>query len=171
MFVETVVGQKDPFVQAAVNLTVRVFTTDQLYQASLDLPATNDALIQQVGGDENRSVERGGVRYDVVERHYVIFPQRSGELKLPGAVLNAQIAVHVRSDPYGNDAFADAFGIAGGLMTSTKPIRVSGEPIELAGRPRPPRTAVAAGSHPRHRGWRRRSSPQARDPLGVATRG
>jgi hypothetical protein len=143
VFVETVVGQKDPFVQAAVNLTVRVFTTDQLYQASLDLPATNDALIQQVGGDENRSVERGGVRYDVVERHYVIFPQRSGELKLPGAVLNAQIAVHVRSDPYGNDAFADAFGIAGGLMTSTKPIRVSGEPIELAVRPRPPQVQAS----------------------------
>jgi hypothetical protein len=142
VFVETVVGQHDPFVQAAVNVTVRVYTTDQLYQASLDLPASNDALVQQIGGDENRTVERNGLRYDVVERHYVLFPQRSGALQLPGPVLTAQIPVRVR-DAYGSDPFADSFGIAGGLMTSTKPIHVSGDPIDLDVRPRPAKQAAA----------------------------
>ena len=137
VFVETVVGQKDPFVQAAVNVTVRVFTSDQLYQPSLELPPSNDALVQQIGGDQNRSVERNGVRYDVAERNYVLFPQHSGELKLPGAVLSAKLPVRMRTDPFGNDAFADAFGIGGGMMTGAKPIRVSGDPIDLHVRARP----------------------------------
>jgi hypothetical protein len=143
VFIETAVGQTDPFVQAAVNVTVRVFTQDQLYQPSLELPPSNDALVQQIGGDENRSVERNGVRYDVAERHYVIFPQHSGELKLPGAVLTARVPVRMRADPFGNDAFADAFGMGGGMVTGAKPIRVTSDPIGMHVRGRPAQTPAS----------------------------
>ena len=137
VFVETSVDQNDPFVQAAVKVTVRVFTTEQLFQASLEFPSSNDALMQQIGSDQNLKQQRNGQDYDVVERRYLLFPQRSGSLSLPGAVLAGQVAVHARTDRFGNDPFADLFGAAGGMVAGTKPIRVHGDPINLNVRPRP----------------------------------
>jgi len=144
VFVDTVVATKNPYVQAAVDVTVRVYTTERLYQASLNFPGDSDVLMQQIGGDGNGSAVRNGQQYDVVERHYVIFPQRSGTLHIPGAVLAGEIAVRMRADPFGNDPFANFFGGAAGLMTGTKPIRVQGEPITLDVRARP----AASGTGP-----------------------
>lgn len=137
VFVQTVVDNTHPYVQAAVDVTVRVYTTEQLYQASLNFPADNDVLMQQVGGDTHSTAFKNGQQYDVVERHYLIFPQRSGTLQIPGAVLAGQVAVRLRDDPYSDDPFANFFGGAAGVMNGTKPIRVHGDPITLEVRPRP----------------------------------
>ena len=100
-------------------------------------------LVQQVGADRNETVVENGERYQVVERRYDIFPQRSGPLKLSGPVLDAQIAVQNRMDPFGN-SFKDFFGNRpfGGAFTTAKPIRVRGDDIALEVLPRP----AAAGN-------------------------
>ncbi len=87
VFLETIVDQKQPYVQAAVNVTVRVYSGEQLLQASLDFAGNGDVLVQQVGADRNRTLDKNGRQYEVVERHYVLFPQKSGELKIPGPQL------------------------------------------------------------------------------------
>ena len=143
VFIETTVDTKSPYVQAAVDVTVRIYTTEQLYQASLEFPTDPDVLVQQVGGDTHGSVVKNGQQYDLVERHYVIFPQRSGALHIPGAVLAGQVPVRVRQDQFSDDPFANFFG-AGGMSAGMKPIRVHGDPINLDVRPRP----VASGNGP-----------------------
>ena len=99
--------------------------------------------MQQVGADRNETVVENGERYQVIERHYKLFPQRSGSLTLPGPVLNAQIAIQNRMDPFGN-SFKDLFGNLpfGGALTTAKPIRLHGDDMALNVLPRP----AAAGN-------------------------
>lgn len=141
VFVDTTVDTKTPYVQAAVDVTVRVYAAEPLYQGTLDFPTDDDVLMQRLAGDEHSSEIRDGQTYDVVTRHYVFFPQRSGTLTIPGATLDGEVAVAQRVDPFSGDPFARFFG---SMMTSTKRIRVQGPPIVLDVRPRP----AAAGNGP-----------------------
>jgi hypothetical protein len=146
VFVQTSVDTAQPYVQAEVNVTVRLYTQQPLYKASLDLPASNDVLVQQVGSDQSSTVVRNGQRYQLIERHYALFPQHSGKMSLSGAILNAQVAVQNRNDPFNDDAFQDFFGNSpfNDLITSTQPIRVHGDAIQLNVRARP---AAATGNY------------------------
>ena len=141
VFVESTVATPNPYVQSAVNVTVRVYAAEPLYQGTLDFPTDDDVLMQRLAGDEHSSVVRDGQAYDVVTRHYVFFPQRSGTLTVPGATLEGEVAVPLSGNPLSGDPFARLFG---SMMTSTQRIRVQGPPIVLDVRPRP----AAAGSGP-----------------------
>lgn len=141
VFLATKFSPPRPYVQGAVQVTVSLYTAETLYQADLELPAGDNALVQQVGGDEHGTANRNGRSYRVLTRHYVVFPQRSGVVDLPGPVLSAQIArAQNGSDPFfGNDPFGGLFGGSqlGGALLGTRPIRVHGKPLTLHVRPRP----------------------------------
>ena len=143
VFLKTSIEPRQPYVQAEVDLTVRLYSAVPLYHADLEIPANSDVLVQQIGADRTETVVENGERYQVVERHYELFPQRSGSLTLSGPVLNAQIAVQNRMDPFGN-SFKDFFGNLplGGAFTTAKPIRLRGDDIALNVLPRP----AAAGN-------------------------
>lgn len=141
VFLTTTLGQKQPYVQAADTLTVRLYTDQPLYQASLELQPSNDVLVQQLGQDTQTSITRDGRSYQVIERKYLLFPQRSGKLHLDGPVLNAEIQDdRGGSDPFGGNAFfGSVFGRNpfAGMMNATRPIRVRADPLVLDVRPRP----------------------------------
>lgn len=137
VFLTTAVDNKTPYVQAAVDVTISVFAGEQVLQGSLNFPGGSDVLMQQDGGDRHSTMQRDGRQYDVIERHYLLFPQKSGEVRVPGAVLDGQIPIRLRNDSFSSDPFADFFGAANGMMTGTKPIRVHGDDIVLNVRPRP----------------------------------
>lgn len=139
IFLTATPGQKQPYVQAAVPLTVRIYTDQPLYQGSLNLQSGNDVLVQQLGQDKQGSETRNGKNYQVIERKYLLFPQRSGNIKLDGAVLNAQVQDASSTDPFGSIFGRNPFA---GMLNSTRPIRVQGDPVVLNVRPRP---AGAAG--------------------------
>jgi BatD DUF11 like domain len=138
ILLETDSDPKTPYVQGAVHVTVRVYAAVPLSQADLDFPATDAALVRQVGSDETGTSEKNGQSYQVVVRHYLLFPQRSGQLSIPGPVLSGAIPARTRrADP--NDPFSGFFGGSpfGGMMNAVKPIHLSGEPIKLDVLPRP----------------------------------
>jgi hypothetical protein len=143
VFLKTVIEPRQSYVQAEIDLTVRLYSAVPLYHADLEIPATSDVLVQQVGADRTETVVENGERYQVIERHYALFPQRSGSVSLSGPVLNAEIAVQNRLDPFGN-SFKDLFGNLpfGGAFAAAKPIRLHGDDIALNVLPRP----AAAGS-------------------------
>ena len=58
IFLTSTLEQKQPYVQAAATLKVRLYTDQPLYQASLDLPASNDVLVQQIGKDQAETARR-----------------------------------------------------------------------------------------------------------------
>lgn len=138
VFLTATPDQKQPYVQAAIVLTVRLYADEPIYQASLNLPAGDDVLIKQLGEDRQTTESRNGRSYQVVERKYLLFPQRSGKLSIDGPVLDAQVPD--TSDPFGNDPFfSNAFGrlpIAG-MMNATRPLHLLAKRIELNVLPRP----------------------------------
>lgn len=147
VFLETEVDPKQPYVQAAVRVTLRLYTRQALYGPRIAFDSTPGALVRQIGSDEQGSVERGGEAYEVLTRRYLLFPQRSGSLTVPGPVLSAQVPTgRGRTSAWGGDPFAGVFGsspLLGGFIATARPVRVQGDPITLDVRPRP---AAATGS-------------------------
>jgi hypothetical protein len=134
VFLTTTLDQKQPYVQAAVVLTVRLYADQTLYQASLDFPASSDVLVKPLGKDAQLSEVRNGRTYQVVERKYLLFPQRSGKLSLNGPVLDAQVPDGGSNDPFDSIFRQMPFG---GMVNSTRPVRVRAKPVELNVLPRP----------------------------------
>ncbi|HXS27819.1 MAG TPA: hypothetical protein VN730_09155 [Steroidobacteraceae bacterium] len=147
VFIETDVSSRTPYVQAATRVTVRVYSARALYHPDLDLPASADALIRQIGNDDRSTVDRDGRSYDVLTRQYLVFPQHSGKLTLPGAQLTAQVLTsNGRPDPFrgtpGRGAVSP-YGY-GALSIAVEPLQLKGNAIALDVRPRP---AGAVGSY------------------------
>lgn len=140
VFFTTTLDHKQPYVQAAVVLTVRLYTDEPLEQASLDLTPSNDVLVQQLGKDKQSSEVRGDRNYQVIERKYLLFPQRSGQISLDGPVLAAQVQDASKADPFGDDGF---FGSVfrrmqiAGMTNAMRPLRLHAKSIEMSVLPRP----------------------------------
>ena len=140
VFLTVTPDQNQPYVQAAVTVMVRIYTDQPLYQASLVLQPGKDVLVQQLGQDKQSNEIRNGKNYQVVERKYLLFPQRSGQVQLDGAVLDAQIQDDNSNDPFGNNRmFGNIFGNNpfAGMLNATKTIRIHSAPVSLNVRPRP----------------------------------
>ncbi|MGH8295789.1 MAG: BatD family protein [Steroidobacteraceae bacterium] len=147
VFIETTASPQHPYVEAAVHLTVRLFTTENLYHAGLELPDNSDFVVKRIGSDRSRESQRNGRSYQVITRQYLLFPLRSGKLTLQGPVLDAQVAVGQPRSPFGNDPFGGFFGggrLFNGVLRTLRPVRVHGNPLVLSVRPRP---AGASGSY------------------------
>ena len=64
-------------------LTLKLFFAVNLIDGTLDDPQGDGMIVKRIGGqDANFSAEIGGRRYRVLERHYVLQPERSGTVTL-----------------------------------------------------------------------------------------
>ena len=84
-FIEAEVDDQNPYVQQAVGYTVRLYYATPLVSGQLDQDAPDGASLQRVGSDLQYTREVGGRRYTVVERRFLLIPERSGPLTIPGA--------------------------------------------------------------------------------------
>ena len=78
-------GKADPaqaYVGQQIDYTVRLYYAVNLAEGQLGDPAADGAEIRRVGQDANYQTTRGGRRFNVVERHYAIFPQHPGALDI-----------------------------------------------------------------------------------------
>ena len=89
-FVETVVDAARPYVQQAVGVQVRLHYAVPLMSGQLEQDPPTGASLRQVGEDLTYQREIDGRRYNVVERRFLLIPERSGALVLPGARFNGQ---------------------------------------------------------------------------------
>lgn len=89
VFVETTVDAERPYVQQTVGVTVRLNYAIPLLSGQLDLDPPAGASLQRLGEDLRYQRMLGGRRYEVLERRYLLVPERSGPLVLPGARLTA----------------------------------------------------------------------------------
>ena len=134
VFIVSHIKPAHPYVQAQVQLTVRIYAAEQIYHGSLDFSGNGSVLVKQVGADEYGSTVRNGRTYQIITRRFVLFPQHSGRISLPGPVLDAQVAAPQSSSSWGASPFGGFFG---GPMQTLRPIEVHGDPIVLSVRPRP----------------------------------
>ena len=85
VFIESQADAGSPYVQQAVGYTVRLYYATSLISGQLDQDAPQGATLQRVGDDLQYQREIAGKRYTVVERRYLLIPERSGALSIPGA--------------------------------------------------------------------------------------
>ncbi len=102
-FIETEVDDKQPYVQQSVGVVVRLYFATQLASGELVLDTPAAASLQRVGDDRTSVREVGGRRYNVVERRFLLIPERSGPLQLAGARFSGQGAGGFFDDFFGRD--------------------------------------------------------------------
>jgi hypothetical protein len=92
VFIEVAVTPEDvpAYVHAQLGLTVRVFYQQNLTEAAISQPEPSPASVRLLDEVPFQS-SRNGTRYRVLERHYAIFPERSGELVIPPLKLSGRL--------------------------------------------------------------------------------
>lgn len=83
-------GEDPYYVHAQFGLVVRVFYQQNLTEAAISQPQPDPASVRLLQ-ETPYQAERGGERYRVLERHYAIFPERSGELLIPAMELSGRL--------------------------------------------------------------------------------
>lgn len=83
-------GKGPYYVHAQFGLVVRVFYQQNLTEAAISQPEPDPASVRLLQ-ETPYQAERGGERYRVLERHYAIFPERSGELTIPAMELSGRL--------------------------------------------------------------------------------
>ena len=120
VFLESEVDDATPYVQQAVGLVVRLYSAVPLVSGELDQPAPEGATLRQVGEDAQYSREIQGRRYTVIERRYLMIPERSGALQVPAATFEGRGATGF---------FDDFLGRSGALRARAAPRSVNVLPI------------------------------------------
>jgi len=92
VFIEVAVTPEDvpAYVHAQIGLTVRVFYQQNLTEAAISQPEPSPASVRLLDEVPFQS-SRNGTRYRVLERHYAIFPERSGEMVIPPLQLSGRL--------------------------------------------------------------------------------
>lgn len=92
IFLESSIDKKTAWVQSQLIYTVRLLRTVSIANASLSEPVTSDpdAIIHLIAED-NYQTTRNGIQYEVFERRYAIFPQKSGLLKIDPLTFDGRV--------------------------------------------------------------------------------
>ncbi len=133
VFIEVSAKPDKVYVQSQLLYTVRLYYDTPLQQGTLSKPSLDNAIVQKLGKDSNFETQRGGRRYQVIERRYAIFPQHSGKLEIPSLVFDGDI-----NDPSAQtgDPFFDNFNPATRhvhLRSHKLDIQVAGQPVAYQG--------------------------------------
>lgn len=92
IFLSSSISKDEIYVQEELIYTIRIYYSVGFDQgAQLSTPEVGDAVLQQLGRDENFQEVVGGIGYNVTERRYVIYPQSSGELTIPPVYFSATV--------------------------------------------------------------------------------
>jgi hypothetical protein len=157
--VDTVPTGRSAFVQQSIPYAVRLFVDGSVQGGELKGPEAPDAAIEQVGKDQRYTASRRGRDYTVIERHYVISPEKSGALKIAPASFQGTAVVPVATTPGSaqddnpaddlmarmlrNTPFANDPMFRNGLMNNlgasqqTRPLAAQSRELTLTVKPRP----------------------------------
>jgi hypothetical protein len=92
IFMQSSVSKEEVYVQEQLLYTIKIYYSIGFDQgAQLTSPQVSDAVVQQLGSDENYQEVVNGIGYNVTERRFVIYPQSSGELTIPPVFFTASV--------------------------------------------------------------------------------
>ncbi len=115
VFIDTLFDDATPYVQQAVGVTVRLHYAINLFNGEFRPPQSLEGASLQPMGNDSRSMRVvDGRQYQVLERHYLLIPERSGVLRMPGASFSGE----------GESGFFDGlFGDGRELVSAQAPTR------------------------------------------------
>jgi len=157
--VDTGPAGRSTFIQQSIPYTVRLFVDGSVQSGELTGPESSDAAVEQVGQDKHYTASRHGRDYNVIERRYVISPEKSGLLKIapasfqgtatlppspssdatadqdPGADLMARM---LRNTPFANDPmFRSGLMASLGAPQATRSLTAQAQGLTFDVKPRP----------------------------------
>ena len=122
VFLQIEIEPRNPYVQQQVRYTLRLFYAVTLLEGQLEEPAAEHIEVRRLGQDRSEQRVIDGRRYNVVERHYALVPERSGRLVIPPAVFRGRAILP---------------GRRGTWLGAGSPVSARGEEIALQVKPRP----------------------------------
>lgn len=114
------VDLQDVYIQQQILYTIRLYRAVQAQYASLTEPDMPGALLERLGEDKQFETEIDGVRYIVLERRYVIFPQESGLQEISPVIFTAEVSDGARR-----------YSTLGRFQPRTKAVSLSTESIKI----------------------------------------
>lgn len=114
VFVEAEVDRDTPYVQGQVLLRVRIASDRPVLSGSLTEPQVAGASVERMGDDRNYEETIGGRPHRIIEREYAIFPQQSGELRIPPISFEGR--VHAPSAQRGRARPRNGRGFGGSIF-------------------------------------------------------
>ena len=101
VFLEVEVDKSSAYVQEQVLYTIRLYAADQLLSGDLSQPQPLDAIVESLGETNKFYRMAYNQRYEVREKKYLIFPQKSGELTIEpqsfaGMLINTRSRQRIR---------------------------------------------------------------------------
>lgn len=134
LFMEVSAEPATAYVQQQIIYTVRLFHAVDLGSGATlskpDLPDGN-AVVEKLGKDKSYQSVHDGVRYDVIERRYAVYPQKSGEVDIAPVEFDGDIV----EGGGGNGLFA--FGIDP-FNQRTRHKRLHSRAVHITVKPIPP---------------------------------
>ncbi|UYP31928.1 BatD family protein [Pseudomonas sp. Z8(2022)] len=129
VFIDAGLDQESVYVQAQAVLTLRIYHSVSMYDDSNLTPLRiENARAEQLGEPRTYEKSIGGVLHGVIELQYAIYPQRSGQLVIPGQTFSATLVDRSRN----NDFLP--FGPRTGKVTQVKspdiPLQVKPKPAD-----------------------------------------
>ncbi len=82
LFVDAVAEPRTAYVGQQMTYVVRLYFAASLSNGAMDEPQATGAELSKLGDDTNYQAERGGRRYNVIERRYALIPQRAGHIEI-----------------------------------------------------------------------------------------
>jgi len=154
VFIESSIGTTGDttFVQQQIPYTVKLFYDSSMQTAEIQTPALENAIVEKLGEDKRYEVVRAGKRFNVVEKHFVISPEKSGPLRILPAIVKGRIALSggdsqplrkrmdetdmlnnffndFKNDPFFNDSFGGFF--SNRSRGPSKPFSLSSQEINV----------------------------------------
>ena len=104
--VEMEITPQSVYVGQPLQITVRALLNGDYVSSSLSEPIADNAVIERLGDQVERSELRGNTRYRVYERRYIAFPEAAGELSITAPVFQGEVSTRRGSrSPLGMDLF------------------------------------------------------------------
>jgi hypothetical protein len=138
--------QNDLYVQQQIFYTTRMYYRIPMIDGSFSAPDVENAVVEQLGDDQQFQTVIDGQSYNVVERHYAIFPDHSGKLTIGPVVFTGRMESQTtrRPDIDGRmQQMLSQMGIDDSLFDSSffgaagKQVRLRSDAITLDIKPRP----------------------------------
>lgn len=86
VFIQAKIDTSAPYVQQTVGYTVRLYyELGTMLEGRLDQDPPDGASLQKVGDDQETIEQVGNTQYSVVERHFLLIPERAGKVTVPPA--------------------------------------------------------------------------------------
>lgn len=91
-FIEFETSKDTAYLREEILLTARLHVRGQLLSGSFTDPTAPNAVIEQLGDQQESQRLLGAHRYRVIERRYVLYPEVSGDLTVNAPIFNGEVA-------------------------------------------------------------------------------